>query len=127
MNYTESVQKYIQTGTIDDLQLMSELAFHITVEMDKHLQAWKTKAHNQELARIAWYKKRKGKKRKDWKEFTDTQADKLGKEEALVAFDYTQDELKYKQLKWLLDRLLEHKITIAIVDKQAKETLTNIR
>ena len=127
MNFTGRVQKYIQVGNIDDLQWMSELAFEITVEMNKFLEEWKVTSHNQDLARLAWYKKRKWKKRKDGKEFTDTQADRLGKEEALMSFDYTDYELWYRRLKSLLDRLLERKIEVQTMNKLQKELSANAR
>jgi hypothetical protein len=79
------------------------------------------------MARLAGYKKWKTKKRRDWKDFTDAQADKLGKEDALKAMDYTPYKVWYMRLKWLLDRLLERKIEVAVVNKQQKELVANAR
>lgn len=122
MNFTEKVSKYIQTGTTDDLEAMSSLAFDITVEMMNFFEEWKCKAHNQELARITYYKERKARKRKeDGKPFSDMQADKLWKEQSLQEHDYTIYEVQYRRLKNLLDRLLEKKIEIMSNDKRARE------
>ena len=65
MDFTVRVQKYIQTGTVDDLAGMSELAFEITVEMSNYFEQRKVTAYNQDLARISFYKEWRGKTRKD--------------------------------------------------------------
>ena len=125
--FSERVQKYIQTWTVDDLAGMSELAFEITVEMSNYFEQRKVTAYNQDLARISFYKEWRGKTRKDWKPFSDMQADRLGKENSLEAFDYTLFEVWYRRLKSLLDRLLEKKIEAAVANKLSRELVANAR
>lgn len=125
MNYKEKVQYYIQKWTMSDLQEMSELAFDLTCAKQDAYEKWKEVEYNQELGRIASYKEYKGKTRKDWKSYTDTQADKLWKEQSLKEYDYRLYENSYRLLSGLLDRILERKIEVQSINKQKIDTLPN--
>lgn len=123
--YAERVGEYIRLGNMSDLQGMSELAFEITCTKQEAYEARKKTEYNQEIARITYFKTWRGKQRKDWKDYSDVQADKLGKEQAMKEFDYSLFECKYRELAGLLDRLLERKIEVQSINKQSKELLAN--
>lgn len=125
MNYKEKVQYYIQKWTMSDLQGMSELAFDLTCAKQDAYEERKALEYNQELARIAWYKEYKVKTRKDWKSYTDTQADKLGKEQAMKEYDYRLYENSYRLMSALLDRILERKIEVQSINKYKIDSLPN--
>jgi len=126
-DYKQKVEKYIKTGTMTDLQAMSELAFDITMLKQEAYERWTSTEYHQDILRVSIYSEYKNRTRKtDWKSFTDMQADRLAKKDAMEQMDYTDHKNEYMFYKSLLDRLLERKIEVATINKHNNiDTLPN--
>lgn len=126
MNFTDKVRHYIQKWTMTDLQAMSELAFELTLKKQESYEKRNGTEYHQDIARVAIYTEYKNKTRQtDWKSFTDTQADKLAKKEAMETHNYIEHKNEYMLYKWLLDRLLERKIEVSVIHKNSEWIVNN--
>lgn len=109
-----------------DLQAMSELAFDLTIKKQEAYEKRNQTEYNQDIARVAIYTDYKNKKRQtDGKAFTDQQADRLAKKEAMETCDYTEHKNDYSLYRSLLDRLLERKIEVSVIHKNSERMVNN--
>lgn len=125
-SYTEKVWHLIQVGNITDLHDMSELAFELTVFKNKLGRQMKVSQHKYEVIRAKAFLHYKSKERQDGKPVSEKQADVLAKQEALKLLD-PEIESDYREVSSLLDRLLELKVETAVLNKQERETASQLR
>jgi hypothetical protein len=113
---TQKVSQFISTGTMTDLNEMSELAMLITEAKANAYERFKKTQYMQEAYRIAQYIEMK----KSGDKISEMRADKESKLKAMEKYDYTEYDVDYKMYSDLLQRLIERKIEVQTINKTQK-------